>query len=49
MTMTIRTLRKECTYKNEKYKVEVKEIFHIWGNYYEIKIRKRYSIHRALH
>lgn len=25
MTMTIRTLRKECTYKNEKYKVEVKK------------------------
>lgn len=46
MTRTIRTLRKECTYKNEKYKVEVKKIFYIWGNYYEIKIRKRYSIRR---
>ena len=43
---TFKTLKKECIYKNEKYKVEVKEIFYIFGNYYEIKIRKRYSLRR---
>ena len=41
-----KTLKKECIYRNEKYKVEVKEIFYIFGNYYEIKIRKRYSLRR---
>lgn len=43
---TFKTLKKECIYRNEKYKVEVKEIFYIFGNYYEIKIRKRYSLRR---
>lgn len=36
----MKTQRKECTYKNEKYKVTVKEKFDGYGKFYEVVIRR---------
>lgn len=36
----MKTQRKECTYKNEKYKVTVKERFDGYGKFYEVVIRR---------
>lgn len=39
----MKTLRKKCTYKNEKYKVTVKERFDGYGNFYEVVTKRLHS------
>lgn len=45
----MKTLRKECTYKNEKYKVTVKEKFDGYGKFYEVVIRRLRSFCKKIY